>query len=329
MPKKTTALVDLDFPKYAVASIGETRFIEVTHKPTGNVKRFNNVTEFYGRNKKGGWLGEVNKKRTSPFTLDEFEIISGREVTEPISNVLHSAKTMVEGAVKRSGATDAKFYLGEGSSFRVDLSTLMEYKGNRNQKPILLEEVVEYLRKRFKPEIVTGYEVDDILCMEGYKDPNNTVVVGNDKDYLGCPIKYFDAKTEGASVVDCRGFGELVRKTNKITGHGRLFKYFQACSEDAVDNYKANCFSDKKWGGVSAYKKLVDCKDDKEAFTVMVDIFKTLYPEPKEVIGWRGDTIKIDWLYVMNEMLNLAHIHRYEDDFLSVSDILNKLDITY
>lgn len=330
MSKNITALVDLDFSKYSVASVGETRFIDVTHKPSGRIKRFNNVTEFYGRNKKGGWLAETNKDRDSPFELSEFEIIQGREVTEPIENVLHSAKLSVEGSVKRSGSSKAKYYIGKGDSFRVELSTLKEYKGNRLDKPLLLDEVVEYLEKKFKPEIVTGYEVDDILCMEGFKDPDNTVVVGNDKDYKSCPIRYFDAAKEGAKVLDCRGFGELYRDgKGKVRGHGRLFKCHQIISEDSCDNYKANCFSDIKWGEVAAYNALKDCKDDKEAWEVMVGVFKHLYPEPKEVIGWRGDTILIDHMHVFQEMVNMAHLHRWENDFLKVTDILDKMDIKY
>ena len=106
---KLTAHVDLDYVRYGASSVGEKRFIVVTHKPTGRTKEFDNRTGFWGRdkNKSGGWLAELNKNRTSPFTIDEFEIEDKQEIKDPIENILHSAKMMAESGVKKSGASKA------------------------------------------------------------------------------------------------------------------------------------------------------------------------------------------------------------------------------
>lgn len=329
------AILDVDFVKYSVASAGETRTIKVTHKPSGKVKEFKTRTEFYGRDKKksGGWLGEINADRKKPFTLDEFEIEDVQRV-ESLENILHSAKVMGLSSVKALGTDKYEAYIGEGASFRRGLSTLLEYKGNRTDtlKPLALDDVSEYIKKRFKAEVVTGIEADDKVVMRAYGDPN-AVVVGIDKDYWGQPIKFFNVNEPDRGIVDCDCFGKLwVEGTGtkeKVRGHGRLFLYWQMCSDDKADNYKANCMSDVKWGAKSAYKALCGCKDDKEALTKVVEIFKTLYPEPKEVEGWRGNKFTIDWLYVLKEMWVMARMLRFDNDYLAIEEVLNGYEVDW
>lgn len=326
------AHVDLDFVKYGAASVGERRYIIVTHKTTGRSKEFDNRTQFYGRGKKkdGGWLAELNATRDSPFTVDEFDIEDKQEVSEPINNILHSAKQMVESAIKNSGATSYHTYIGKGEVFRVELSTLMKYKGNRESlvKPLLLDDIMEYLTKKYKPEVVTGIEVDDAVTIATWNKPDS-FIIGVDKDYRGAGTRFYDVNSPEEGIIDCSGFGELWDTGKKISGRGRLFKYFQVITQDTSDHYKANCFSDIKWADKSAFKVLKDCVDDKQAFQVMVETFKLLYPEPKVVQGWRGEDIMIDWHYVMQEMFNMAHMHRWENDFIDIGKVIEKLGVEY
>jgi hypothetical protein len=124
-----------------------------------------------------------------------------------------------------------------------------------------------------------------------------------------------------------RGFGELHREGKDVKVSGRLWKYFQVSSSDTSDNYAANCFSDKKNGPVAAYNVLKDCKNDKEAFIAMKEHFQYLYPEPKVITNWKGDTFEIYWLYVMQEMFNMAHLQRWEDDRIDVKETFEKLGV--
>ena len=332
-----TAIIDLDFVKYAIASVGDQRTIEVTHLPSGKKKSFNTRTEFYGHHSKkaGGWLGDANKSRIEQgkksFGLDEFSIEDKQDISEPIENILHSAKMMVDTSLEKSGASGYKAFSGKGSSFRLELSTLLEYKGNRNSmvKPLQLDEVTEYLNHRYNAEVITHYEVDDIVTMETYKD-KNAFILGVDKDYYGAGTRFFNVNKPEEGIIDCSGFGKLWEDDKKkIRGYGRLFKYFQVLSQDTSDNYAANCFSEKKWADKSAYKALKDCKDDTEAFIALRDSFQLLYPEPKIVTGWRGDEIEIDWLYVMQECFNMAHMLRFKDDFINVKITMLKLGVDY
>jgi len=323
------AVIDLDFVKYAIASVGESRTIEVTHLPSGKVKSFKTRTEFYGHHSKknAGWLGELNKSRLEsnkkPFLVEEFSIEDKQTVSEPIENLMHSAKTMVETALKESGASSYVAFSGKGNSFRVDKSTLLEYKGNRSDmlKPLQLDEVTSYLNMKYNAEIITNLEVDDVVTMVTHKD-KNSFILGVDKDYYGAGTRFYNTNRPEEGIVDCSGFGYLKEDGKKIRGVGRMFKYFQVLSQDTSDNYAANCFSDKKWADKSAYKALKDCTNDTEALEALRDSFKILYPEPKTVIGWRGDEILIDWLYVLQECFTMAHMLRFDNDFIDVANLL-------
>lgn len=293
---------------------------------------FKSRTEFWGHYKKkaGGFLATLNKERTSILLPEEFDVEDVR-VAEPIANVLHTAKTMVEGDLYLSGAKSFEAYLGEGDSFRVGVSTLLKYKDrDPSAKPLALDAVTEYLHNKFKAEMVRDIEADDMCNIAAYNNPNAFTII-EDKDYWGCPVNVYDINRRERGIVNCNKLGHLfLDNKGKVRGEGRIHFYFQVISEDTIDNYKANCFSDVKWAAKSAYNALVGCKTDKECFQVMVDTFKMLYPEPKMVIGWRGMPILIDWFYIMQEMIWMAHMKRAVDEpLLDVKDILDRMGIEY
>lgn len=326
----TTIILDADYIKFAVAAVCEKRTILVTHKQSGRQKEFNNRTEFWGRGAKkdGGWLAETNIGKTSPWFPNDFDIEDRQTITEPLENCLHSAKLMVEGVCKTFDTKKYKLFLGKGDSFRVGLSTIIKYKGNRDDslRPLLLPDVEEYLVKKFKAEIVTHLEADDRCVMECYKKDDH-ILVGVDKDYAGSPVLWHNPNHPEWGVQDGNSIGELwLDDKKKVRGRGRLFMYFQIASSDKIDNYAANSASDIKWGEMSAYKELVDCNSDKKAFQKMSKIYRNLYPEPKVITGWRGDEFEIDWKYVLNENFNMAKMIRFEGDSVNCYDLLNTFD---
>lgn len=329
------AVIDLDFVKYGAASFGQETWIEVTHKKSGRKKEFPGRQQFWGRRGSGGWFKKTNDERVEKglelMAIDDFSIEDKAQLSEPIENVLHSSKTMVESAIKKSGATSYEAYYGSGDPFRVELSTLWKYKGNRENllKPLLLNDVTQYLAHKFQGQLITGIETDDKVVMECWGKPNK-FILGVDKDYYGSGARFFNVNRPEDGIIDTNCLGKLWRDDKgKVRGYGRMFKLFQVCSQDSIDHYKANCFSDRKWGEVKAYTALSDSKNDKELFENAVQVFKTLYPEPKAIKGWRGDDIEIDWLYVFQEMMDMAHLQRWENDRIAVKDVLDKLGVEY
>ena len=116
--------------------------------------------------------------------------------------------------------------------------------------------------------------------------PDN-ILLAAEKDFYSCPVKYYNA-TAKVGIINCDCFGKLALNDKKeVKGYGRLHLYYQVCAGDKSDNYCANAASDVKWGEMSAYNALKDCKNDKEAWLAVEKVFKLLYPEPKQFTGWR------------------------------------------
>lgn len=338
----TRLVFDFDPILYTAGSVGETRSIKVVHRESGDEYAFANRTAFWGHWKKraGGWLAEYNATRKNPRLPDEFDVVDVQE-PEPIANCIHTIKQMITSHVEGVGASSYYGYSGRGKVFREDVSTVLKYKGNREGmlRPIHLEELKDYLVKHHRCEIVTGIEADDACSIDSYdayqkwkktrSDDDKLVLAYVDKDYLQCAGHLWDTnKMDGIDSYD--GFGKLyLNEKGDVKGRGRMWLYQQVLNGDSSDNYFANSASTMKWAEKSAYALLKDCKNDKEAFEAMVAGYKTLYPQPKKIIGWRGDEIEIDWLYMLQENFTLAKMLRWKGDSVDVKDVMNKLEVKY
>lgn len=325
------AEVDSDCFKYSCAFAGEIRSVLVEHED-GYCKEFKSRTEFFGRgkDKNTGELAKLNKRRGKTYVYDEFTY-TDIQVAEPLDQVYRSTKNTIDLAIASSGAKSANHYIGSGESWRVDASTLLRYKGERGTqiKPLLLDKVTEFIVDHYNAEIITNLEVDDVVTMNSY-GKNDRFVLGEDKDARGAGTKFYNISKPNEGVIDGNVFGYLHKsERGKITGVGRMFKMFQVCYGDLVDNYKASCMSDKSIGEVGVYDRIAHSTNDKELFQNSVNLFKELYPEPKIVTGWRGESFEIDWLYVMQEMFDMAHMLRWENDKVDIKSVLHKLGVKY
>jgi hypothetical protein len=341
----TTLLFDYDPILYECGFIGETRHVKIVHRESGDEYEFPNRTAFYGHWKKkaGGWLAEYNAGRTTPRQVDEFDY-TDVQVAEPIENCLHTMKRIIQGLKEVTEADRYYGYSGKGDSFRLGVSTVLKYKGNRDGmlRPIHLNDLKEYLIKHHACKIVQNIEADDACSIDLYtsykkwkktKSSDDKVVLAYvDKDYLQCAGHLYNTHNQdGIDSYD--GFGWLQIEGEgskaKVKGRGRMWLYQQVMSGDDADNYCANSASSMKWGDKSAYAVLKDAKNDKEAFEALVRGYKTLYPQPKTIKGWRGDDIEVDWLYMLQENMTLAFMLRKLDDKINVKEVMDNLGVDY
>lgn len=336
-----TILFDYDPIIYSAAAIGETRSIKSIHRKSGNEYTFKNRTEFWGRDKAKatGWLKEYNKKNPEREP-EEFDIID-IQTPHPIANCLQVAKTMITNVCEALDISKYYGYSGRGKVFREDISTILKYKGNRDNtiRPIHLEDLKVYIEKYHACEIITGIEADDACSIDSansYRvwkqsgnDSDKLVLAYVDKDYLQVAGNLYNTNTK-SDICSYEGFGWLApNEKGDIKGRGRLWLYHQTLSGDTSDNYCANSACDTKWGEKSSYKLLKDCKNDKEAWQAMVDGYYMLYPTHSIVMGWRGE-VTVDALYMLQENFNLAKMLRSVDEKpTNVRKILNDLGIEY
>lgn len=336
--KGVEGVFDYDALIYAAGFAGEKRTIEAKHIATGEVFVFANRTEMWGRTKKlGGWMADVNKRRVEAglvaYTKEDFEIVDVQSA-EPLAQVLNTVKRQIENAIESIGA---KTYLGfiggkEVPLWRLERSQLKEYKGNRKEalSPIYKQAIIDYLVKYHGAIVVNdGKEADDHVIIYAYQDPDNRVICGVDKDVDGNPVRNFNLNNPDWGVRDGRKFGEILwdDKKKKVIGLGRKFFYYQVLYGDPVDNYIAHCHSDQEWGAKTAFEWLRDAKTDEEALMVLKRAYRYLYPETKEVEGWRGDKLTVDWLFVLNEVWDMARMWRTQDDYVTAEEVLKKFNL--
>lgn len=323
-------VIDADWILYGAGFAGEKRSIIAIEKQTGNEYSLANRTALWGRKKTkdGGYLEELNKSRSTPLTWEDFEIVDVQQ-PEPIENVLHTAKMMLEGVSKETGVKKRVCFVGEGKSFRHARSTLLEYKGNRTNvlSPIYKEEIKEYLIKYHGAQVVTDLEVDDVVIIEGQKP--KTLVSSVDKDSMGFPVDLFNPNHPEWGIMDCRGLGNLwwdtSGKTKILRGIGRKFFYKQLLTGDTTDNYKPNAASSVEFGDVSAFQALNECTSDVECFKAIKEAYQKMYPETVRVWDWRNENIlEVDWCYALNEIWNLARMKRAYDDNITAEQVFSK-----
>lgn len=318
---------DYDWVVFKAACAVENRFVKVLNKKSNEEFIFKNRTEVYGdwRKKAGGWLATQEG-----LTLDDLEITDDREL-EDVSHAIQIAKTIVQGVCEKLGVEDYYGYVSGEGNFRKDICTLLPYKGTRENMitPAYRKEVTDYLIKHHNAILVNGKEPDDAVTTDMFtalRNKESIVAAINEKDYYGCDGNWWHYDLD--KLVKVRGFGYLERnEKGDVKGQGRLWKYFQVSFSDTSDNYAANCFSNKKNGQVAVFNRLKDCKNDNEAFLAMKEHFQYLYPEPKVITNWRGDTFEIDWFYVLQECFNMAHLQRWEDDRVDLKSVYASLGV--
>lgn len=322
---------DLDFVKYAVASKGEKRSIKAYHPISGDEFSCATRTELWGHylKKNKGLLAEFNLKNGTEYRAEDLVVIDIQE-PEPFSLVSNAVDGMFSKVMYQLKTKNYSAYIGEGKSFRVERSTILEYKGQRKDtlKPLHLEEVSNHLIKKYSPEVVTYYEADDRVVMDAYRNKDKCVI-GVDKDYFGCDVLFFNANQVDKGIQDCSGLGSLYLNTKgEVKGIGRMFFYHQVLSGDSSDNYKANSANPEyEWGDKSSYKLLKDCKTDKEALEAIKQGYQLIYPEPRIISGWKGDEIEVDWLYCAEENFQMARMLRWENDVVSLKDVMTKFGV--
>jgi len=316
---------DYDAVIHRSSAMAQKNSISCLHKPTGEVFTFGTRTEFYGRDKKksGGWLSGQDG-----FILEDFEI-QNVVTPEPVENALHTVKVTIGAILDKFDCKNYYGYVGGTGNFRLDIATLLPYKGNRTApKPVHHAACRDYVISNHNARVANGSESDDHLVTDAYnalKEKKPWLGIIAEKDYKGCDGDWYDYTKQDMKKI--RGFGKLWRGPDGVDGYGRMFKYYQACSSDDSDNYRAHCFSDKENGPVTAYNALKDCKNDTEAFIAMRDHFKYLYPEPKVITNWRNESLEIDWFYVMREMFDLAHLQRWPNDRIDLKKAFKGLGV--
>lgn len=308
--------LDLDQTCFVAASGAEKRSIIVKHIKSGREMEFGTRTDFWGRQKKvvGGWLKDQNIMREAkalasgrefkPWGREDFEI-TDKQVAEPVENCLHLLKIKINAILEHLECPNGHGVLGGEGNFRLALPMPEIYKGNREDsiRPLLLKETRDYVQKKYGAIVIDGIEADDYLSILGYKGylhyketgKFSHIVASFDKDQVQVPSLIFNSLRDKGEwkhpecwLID-ESLGEIWLDNNKVKGWGKLFFGYQMLFGDSTDNVKPyQNFKEIRFGEVSAFKLLSQCKTEKEMWTAIINQYKLWFPDGVKFVDHTG-----------------------------------------
>lgn len=360
---------DIDAILFDAVSVSESRFITVTHGPTGQVMEFENRSELWGnfRTKTDGWIGMRNKlSGTDYYKATDFEIVDGQRPRpfrvkgkvigeDENGNPVRAPDTFLspsDGAKQiiddKIAAICAKLkcgsyfgYTGTGKVFRHDLATLLPYKGNRGDSltPLLLKEMKQYVCDHHNCTMVENIEADDAVSMAtvaGYKAWKE----GGKKDVdkvICCQIDKDGKQTEGWRFNHTKDAAPHL-----IEGLGSLWMDAKGNpdGEGRMFLYWQVLHGDECDGfkaSCFSSKKYggKGAYNDLKDCTTDKEAFEVMVAKFKWMYPDKKTVItfrgetEIDWLYVMVEMFNMALMLRHEGDKIDVKAVLVKLGVEH
>jgi hypothetical protein len=133
--------------------------------------------------------------------------------------------------------------------------------------------------------------------------------------------------------VSITGFGELHREGKGVKGTGRAWLYFQILYGDSTDCYHGSELwkmqePKRQFGEVAAYNILKDAQNDKEAWELLYNQYKTWYPSPITYTAeFDGKEYTKDAVDIMQLYADCAFMLRWKGDRLDCRGVLTKLGV--
>lgn len=232
------ALVDADYLEYAAGFAGQHTYHLLTSGDDAILGSFDNASDL--KKAEEAWVA----KGGDPASLQRWE----RTEVEPVENVLHSTKKMLQSikervAEKFNADVEMRVFLTGSGNFRERIATIKPYKGNRKpwHKPRLQGEIRRYMVDAWGAKIIYDQEADDEVCIQQTKlmeDGKKSVICGIDKDLLQCPGWHYDANKDAfANISEAQGAVQFYKQL--LTGDptdniGGCYKMGKKAASDLV-----------------------------------------------------------------------------------------------
>lgn len=309
--KNRVALFDGDLITYRAAAAVETRSVSILHKKSQKTKVFKTRTEFknYLSNKK------------IEYKPDDY-LIADQQEAEPEAHAFQVVKQQIQRIAEDIEAEHSEVFVGGKDNFRLTLDLPVQYKSNRGElaRPLLLDATKQYSLKKYPGGLIEGVEVDDHVVIRSHEllasgfDP---VVISLDKDCKGCVgIKYYNWTDDSPEIIEIPAFGYLeydsVKK--KMLGSGLNFYCYQLLKGDSADCYSPGDLHKKRFGDVSVYNLLKDCKTVDELFKVTEQQFKLWFPDPVTYMTWDNREVTKNYKEIIELYHTCVYMRRIEDD---------------
>lgn len=306
-------IIDGDLIAYRMSAIAEERSIEVTHKSSGNKKKFKNRTEFK----------DFLSKKNFPYEEDKYSIV---DLQTPLSGGFSISKKAIRKVITEMMdycfVDDCEIYIGSPAiTFRQKLPLPSAYKNNRSflQKPLFLSDCKDYMINSFGAVLCDkDLEADDVVnirCYEELAKGNNPILATLDKDSM---------QSEGVNILVWTDEHWKLRKIPEVgdiwkdgptyKGEGMKFLAFQVLNGDPTDTYKPSEVCGVRYGGSTVMKKLKDKNTPKEILETIIEEYKRLYSVNYHYVANTGEAMIVDWKFMLKMYWKCAYMKRSWND---------------
>lgn len=264
---------------------------------------------------------------------------------EPVSYAIKTLKSKIRKLCNelKCDEDNIEIYVGGENNFRDDLPLPYKYKGQRNRedRPLLLDALKEYLVKYMKAELVHGMEADDMLTIrmtDGFKSKKKIIAVTIDKDATQCQGWLYNPDSKKLKFI--KGLGDIwidtETKSQPVKGEGRKFLYYQVLHEDEADHYSSRHVARKlskddkapRFGTKTAYKLLKPCETDKECVELIISQYKKWYGEDNfKYTTWDDKTVTVTYLDLIQMYVDCAYMRTKPDDRLDFRKLCKRLKV--
>ena len=251
----STVLIDSDSVVYRAGFAGEVTSLQIAYEDKDGAFH---TKGFIPDPKLGSARKQLDKfiADTDSTVLDEQKQVDA----DPIENVLHSVKHMIQDILNETKCGDYKVLLTGKENYRDKIATIRPYKGNRDKlaRPVHYSAIREYLVKYWSAEVVEGEEADDRISILARQEPclsSGCVIASIDKDLDQIPGKHYD----------------FVKRVHYVVtdDDAELCFYRQCLSGDAVDNVPG-CFR----MGYAKAERLLEATPRNEWWTAIVEAYE-------------------------------------------------------
>lgn len=316
---KKTLFVDFDSPIVAAASMCEKKRCVAIHNFTGKERLFDSKTHF------NTWI-----KQQTDQTKDDFHFRESPIVVKDSSVAFSMISNKVD-EILQAVEFDEWFLCIQGdTNFRKDRpSVYVDYKGQRGDKPILFKECVDYVKRKYKKNLIIsdGEETDDVvnkLAWKSYRIACETKKKSDAPYIIGYIDKDIIANGRGL-FINYNKLDEGIHWVNEFNqAHGF---WIQTLMGDTIDNIggimklsdfiinKYGLRKSKGCGLVAATKILEGAKTEKEMARRVVQCYKKSWGK--------------EWYKCLDENAFHLYLRREDDEMFVLSDYLDGLGVKY
>lgn len=221
---------------------------------------------------------------------------------------MQSVESMLSAGLNAVKADDYVVYLTGKKSWRLDYSTILKYKGNRDnmQRPHYYDLCRGYLQQKHNAFNVEFIEADDAVIMDYYANPDDAVMIHIDKDLDQMSGAHFDPRHIDDSII-------------WIDQWQADFNFYkQLLTGDSTDNILG--LSEKGTGkrGIgpaTATRMLSECRTARQMFDVCHEAYVDKFGNNFKYEDWRGGiTHERSAMEILDENAQLLYLARYDGD---------------